>query len=646
MTHQPKKARVSHDDCMADLPDDPPLVAAIRRGDTRNALQRIQQCIAADDLQQLEKSDGNGAGPLTVACEKGHTEICHVLLAAGAAMGARTYGGFTPLLVACEMGHVEAVRLLLAEVSAAETAGASMGRLPSVDSISGANNATSGESSTSTDASSPSLDALADTLRWKSSVSEFIAGGFNVVWCNSWTLFSAQAEATPASVEGPDADMQRVRGGSACPKPHGHSRMPLDIIDAATDDGATPLLVACSNGNREIARLLLDAGASVNVATTGDGVSGGGGTTPLHVACRNGDREMAHMLLSAGAQKDAAKANGATALFIAVWKNHLDVVNLLLTADVQVDLAKTTGATPLFIASWKGHVDVASLLVDAGASTNAETDDGVTPLLIACRNGHVEIARLLLASGAEVDAAANDGSTALLLACAEGHLEATRVLLGAGAPVDAATDGGYTPMLVACHQGHLSIVQLLSLHGADREPLDGERTAESVAASSGAPSAAVVVAWLQHSRDWSSPLHHLELLTGPQARALLRGGARLGARARSDAPSPIEMARSLMQKPPGTPGRDAAKLVVSAAEPWSPMTHQLWPAAARERASSLVREGLGLADISMWLGLYSPEASAVMDTWREVLVPASMTRDEFEVDTAAAHAAAAADPSS
>ena len=104
------------------------------------------------------------------------------------------------------------------------------------------------------------------------------------------------------------------------------------------------------------------------------------------------------------------------------------------------------------------------------------------------------------------------------------------------------------------------------------------------------------------------------------------------------------MAQRLVAQPPGTPGRDAAKLVVAAAEPWGPATHQLWPAAARERASALVREGLGLADISMWLGLYSPEASAVMDTWREVLVPASLSREEFEVDTATAHRQAAADP--
>ena len=96
---------------------EPPLVAAIRRGDTRKALQRIQLCVAADDLQQLEEADGNGAGPLTVACEKGHTEICRALLDAGAAVGARAYGGFTPLLVACETGHAEAVRLLLAEVT-------------------------------------------------------------------------------------------------------------------------------------------------------------------------------------------------------------------------------------------------------------------------------------------------------------------------------------------------------------------------------------------------------------------------------------------------------------------------------------------------------------------------------------------------
>ena len=41
-----------------------------------------------------------------------------------------------------------------------------------------------------------------------------------------------------------------------------------------------------------------------------------------------------------------------------------------------------------------------------------------------------------------------------------------------------------------------------------------------------------IVAWLVSSRQWSTPLHHLTILTAARARALLRAGADLHARSR------------------------------------------------------------------------------------------------------------------
>jgi ankyrin repeat protein len=40
----------------------------------------------------------------------------------------------------------------------------------------------------------------------------------------------------------------------------------LCVVALQTDDGATPLYIACRNGHREVAELLLDRGAAVNQA--------------------------------------------------------------------------------------------------------------------------------------------------------------------------------------------------------------------------------------------------------------------------------------------------------------------------------------------------------------------------------------------
>ena len=55
----------------------------------------------------------NGATPLFLACQEGHTETAATLLAAGAAVDQAEDNGATPLFVACQNGHTEIVTKLL-----------------------------------------------------------------------------------------------------------------------------------------------------------------------------------------------------------------------------------------------------------------------------------------------------------------------------------------------------------------------------------------------------------------------------------------------------------------------------------------------------------------------------------------------------
>ena len=59
----------------------------------------------------------------------------------------------------------------------------------------------------------------------------------------------------------------------------------------------TPLLIACSKGHVDAARLLLDKGAEVDRAAED-------GQTPLFIACQKGHVDVARLLLDKGAEVD------------------------------------------------------------------------------------------------------------------------------------------------------------------------------------------------------------------------------------------------------------------------------------------------------------------------------------------------------
>ena len=218
--------------------------------------------------------------------------------------------------------------------------------------------------------------------------------------------------------------------------------------------------------------------------------------------------------------------------------------------------------------------DVAALIV-AGADVNrAKKSSGVTPLLVACGMGHTEVVGMLLAAGAAVDQSRNDGVTPLYLACQEGHTATVSALLAAGAAKDLAANaglhgrprqGGLLPMYVACQLGHLSVAQQLSSYGANRQ-VSEHLAAEDVAKHFGHTE---LHAWLIASRLWSTPLHHLSIISAARARALLRDGADVNAAAVEDGPTPLSLALEMR-----THGlvRDssAAQVLLEAALPTGP----------------------------------------------------------------------------
>ena len=222
------------------------------------------------------------------------------------------------------------------------------------------------------------------------------------------------------------------------------ARPPINLQDAR---GRTPLSHACQHGHVEIAKLLLNAGASPGVlerdnvtllhhAKTADialllldrglDVSGVGcRLSPLEAACKRDDCGVVEILLDAGATPShlallhavtrpnmveallkAGVEPGGTALHFAVREGVPETVELLLDANADIDhIAGGYGTrwereeTPLHAACRCGHSLIAALLLERGADSSLLDSDGYAPLHVAIQKPHTETIKALLMGG-------------------------------------------------------------------------------------------------------------------------------------------------------------------------------------------------------------------------------------------------------
>lgn len=167
----------------------------------------------------------------------------------------------------------------------------------------------------------------------------------------------------------------------------------------AASPADSPVADAAMRGDRAAVRALLQRGADVNAAQ-------GDGMTALHWAAENGDAEMARMLVYAGARTEAVTRNGAyTPLHLAGRTGNTAVIEALLDAGANANAATTSGgATPLHFAAAQGEADAIEALLEHDASVDAREVFGQTPLMWAVAYDRVGAIRVLVARGADLGA--------------------------------------------------------------------------------------------------------------------------------------------------------------------------------------------------------------------------------------------------
>uniref|UniRef100_A0A8C2JG06 Ankyrin repeat and KH domain containing 1 n=1 Tax=Cyprinus carpio TaxID=7962 RepID=A0A8C2JG06_CYPCA len=230
-------------------------------------------------------------------------------------------------------------------------------------------------------------------------------------------------------------------------------------VNEHTEEGESLLCLACSAGYYELAQVLLAMHANVEDR----GIKGD--ITPLMAAASGGYVDIVKLLLVHGADVNAQSSTGNTALTYACAGGFLDVVKVLLKEGANIEDHNENGHTPLMEAASAGHVEVARVLLEYGAGINTHSNEfKESALTLACYKG---VARLLLDSGAQVNMPADSFESPLTLAACGGHVELAALLIERGANLEEVNDEGYTPLMEAAREGHEEMVALLLAQGAN-----------------------------------------------------------------------------------------------------------------------------------------------------------------------------------
>jgi ankyrin repeat protein len=183
-------------------------------------------------------------------------------------------------------------------------------------------------------------------------------------------------------------------------------------VNAQSEWNSTALMLASSYGHTEVTKLLLEAGADVNAQVNWYsksysytpkffGLSQIKGCTALMYASMEGHTEDVKLLIEAGADVNLQDKDGYTALMCASEIRYTESVGLLLEAGADVNVQDSSGYTALMVASEYGCIGVAKLLLEAGADVNVRDNYGYTALELAKRNGVWDIVKLLREAGAK-----------------------------------------------------------------------------------------------------------------------------------------------------------------------------------------------------------------------------------------------------
>ena len=220
--------------------------------------------------------------------------------------------------------------------------------------------------------------------------------------------------------------------------------------------------IAIENGDLEAIKTLIQGGAKPDTIID----YGEHKITPLMKAAWDGQVEIARYLIAAGANVNAVDDQQETALFSAIKREHIEIVQLLIDRGARVNVKDVRQFTPLTVASAAGNQAIITMLVKAGANIKEETY-GLTPLMFAVASRKADVVKQLIELGAPVDQISSlSGQTALLSAIYAGSAEMVQTLIDLKANVNFRTKDGDTPLKAAAKGDQTDLIEILKAAGA------------------------------------------------------------------------------------------------------------------------------------------------------------------------------------
>ena len=446
--------------------DDLRLIEAVKRQNTQAVRELLVQRV------DVQATQADGATALHWAAYRDDLDTAMRLLGAGANAGAENDYGVTPLSLVCTNANASMVQALLAAGADASAA------------------VSTGETVLMTCARTGSVDAVDALVDHGADVNA--REGLQNQTALMWAVAQGHTGVVRALLEqGADVEA-RSRVSRHVISRHLQSDLKYGErgrsigSDAEETDvgGFTPLLFAARHGEIESARLLLDAGASLNDAAP-DGAS------VLGIAVLSRHTAFARFLLDEGANPNAASV-GYAPLHAAVLTGDLDTVTALLAhgarPDAQVTQATRVarngqilmindlliGATPFALAAKFTEVEMMRALAESGADPRLPLSNGWTPLMLAAgaswryrvwdrrdrvlshtvatqaelvdESGTMATVQLAVELGADANAVDEDGSSALHHVVDKGFDRVVAFLAESGANVNARNKRGQTPL--------------------------------------------------------------------------------------------------------------------------------------------------------------------------------------------------------
>lgn len=226
--------------------------------------------------------------------------------------------------------------------------------------------------------------------------------------------------------------------------------------DLALNEEWTLLTLACSQGDFEVVRLLLDFEVNVNLKNPK-------GLTPLHYACQNKDLEMIKLLL---------ERNGdIRPVFESVYANHEDILKIFVSKAASFYFMDI-----LSEACSVGNLERLKRLVHLGFVIEVRTPEFIYLLRTACGSNQPEIVRYLLDPQEEIDLGSLEiekTTTCLMLAAYANTTDEPSILdylIKKGARLEATDEKGNTALHYAISNQRrygVRLVEFLLEQGAD-----------------------------------------------------------------------------------------------------------------------------------------------------------------------------------